>query len=315
MSNVVKIVALTLVALAVLLGVLAYRVAMQPAVPAAPAAVSAPVSKPVKTFPVVVASKAIAAGETLSRDMLKIEQWPVAFAQAYTNVDKLPGEIARFDIAQDTPVLSMYLMQGLAAYLQPGERAVAIALDEVSGAANRIQPGDYVDVFIQLNRGEEVGGSQTRLLQSRVRVLAYGLQSVDGPPPGTADKTSPQRNAAPAAARNAIVAVPVEQVNELLLAAKKGALQLALRAPKDEAVADTALFERRVPVLSARTDLSNEQKAELSIGVNRAFAGDSLPQLSGPAPVKEKPATRPRARSSGRSIEVIRGDSAQIVNY
>ncbi len=81
-------------------------------------------------------------------------------------------------------------------------------------------------------------------------VLAYGARSVDGAL--QAEDKSAKGGGAAAAARNAVLAVPVERVNELLLASRSGKLLMALRANGDEALPDPALFAARAPALPAR---------------------------------------------------------------
>ncbi|ALM84000.1 Flp pilus assembly protein CpaB [Bordetella sp. N] len=322
MSNVTKIVAVLLLLIALGLAYLAMRIAMQPPAPPSTAPAVVRSQDAVPTHPVVVAARAIEAGTQVDGAALTVAQWPVMPSGAFAAPADLANAVTRVAIQPGEPVTKFQLARGLANYLQPGERAVAIAVDEIIGASNRIRPGDSVDVFITLERGQEVGGTQARLLQSRVRVLAYGSQSLDGP--DADEKAAAQRNggAAPAP-RNAMLAVPVAQVNELLLAARSGRLQLALRAPDDATVPDPALFPARQPVLNARADLNVSQKTLAADDVNRAYAGDSLPQLSGPAPrveapvaaTKPAPAQRTARGGGGRSVEVVRGGQSEMVSY
>jgi len=314
MSTVTKIAAALLVLLALVLGVLAYRLAVRPAPPPAPRTDSAPARQ---AYPVVVAAKPIAAGTQIQADDLKVEQWLMRPDASYGSADKLLGEYVRLDIAAGQPLSDAFLSKGLARYLEPGQRAVTIAIDEISGAQNRVQPGDLVDLFFMLERNAEVPGSQTRLLQSRVKVLAFGAKSVDGPPrhDEKAASASGSSRTPPPAPRNAVLAVPVENVNELLLAAKSGRVQMVLRAPQDEAQPDPDLFVARAPVLVTRPGLSAAQQAQAKDAVNAAYAGEILPQLAGPAPAPE-PKARPAARTGGgRSIEVVRGTDVQAVRY
>lgn len=318
MTGVSKIFAAILLLAGVVLAGFSYYLSQRPApvpAPAPPSAVAdAPVQPavPAASHPVVLASSNIVAGTRLEKDMLKVQQWPIALTQGYVKVEDVVGEVARLDIAVGEPVTTQLLAQGLSRQLRPGERAIAIAVDEVVGAGNRVAPGDMVDVFFALKKNDEVQGSQVRLLQSRIRVLAYGTQSVDGPPPAD-DKASPQRASA-VTARSAVLAVPVADVNELLLATKAGQLQLALRSPEDEVIPDRDLFVQRKSVVPALATLSAEQRESLNDGPNRAYAGDSLAQLDAPAPQVAKKALA-SGSGGGRTIEVLRGDSAQRVRY
>ncbi|MBO9356675.1 Flp pilus assembly protein CpaB [Bordetella petrii] len=317
MTGASKILAAVLLAAGLVLAILAYYLASRPAPPPAPAVAAPVAAEPAPAgarYPVVLASSDIPAGTRLEAGMLKVQQWPVALSQGYAKPEDLVDEVARLDIAAGEPITAQVLAQGLARQLHAGERAVAVSVDEIVGAGNRIVPGDFVDVFFALKKDQEVQGSQVRLLQSRVRVLAYGAQSIDGPPVA-ADKPVVQRGSAAPAARSALLAVPVERVNELLLASRSGQLQLALRAPTDEALPDLDLFVPRQPVMPVRNDLTGEQRAALADAVNRAYAGDSLAQLDGPAPQAVKRSGAAAAGGGGRTIEILRGDSAQRVRY
>jgi pilus assembly protein CpaB len=187
-----------------------------------------------------------------------------------------------------------------------------------------VLPGDKVDVFFTMNREsgsgaeKEISDTQSRLLLPQVRVLAYGINSLDGPPPSAGkDDANNRGSSRDAKASNAMLAIPLESVNELLLATRSGKLQLALRSPKDEALPDIALFPKRAPLLQGRKDLTSEQRAQLAQAENRAYAGDSLTELSGSEATAEK---KPAPRTSGaparpRAIEVIRGGKSQMVPY
>lgn len=322
MSSLSKIIAGVLLAAGLVLAFVAWRLASAPPplapAPASPVATTppAPAEAPVKRYPVVVAAAAIPAGTRLEGDkQLRIDQWQVALSGSYSSIKPLQGAYTRVDLAAGDPLLPSMLAQGLARQLKPGERALAIAVDEVVGGANRIAPGDLVDVFFVVEKGLEIPGGQARLLQSQVRVLAYGAASVDGPEEKSLLPGPPGQPA-----RTAVLAVPVEHVNELMLASRAGRLQLALRPIGDDGKPDTRLFAQRSAVLPARADLTAEQLEQLQSGPNRAYAGDSLAQLDAPTPAA-KPVPAPAARpaparaGSGRTVEILRGEKSERVRY
>ena len=317
MSNLSKAIAGVLLVAGLVLAVIAWRlVAQAPHSPVATlvdGAESAAKSESV-LYPVVVAIAKIESGTRLDSGMLKLEQWPVPIAAGYRQVTALDGEMTRLSIGAGEPVTREMLAQGMQKQLLAGERALTIAIDEISGAASRIMPGDLVDIFFMLDKGAEVPFGQARLLQSRVRVLADGAQSLDGTP-SEEDKAAAQPHSAAAApARTAILAVPVDQVNELLLASRAGHLQLVLRSVDDSETVDTDLFTPRSVVLQARSGLDKEQREQLKSGANRAYAGDSLVQLSGPD-ASSNLAQPHAAGGRGRSVEIIRGNQAQSMSF
>lgn len=326
MSRFTKLLAIVLVLLAVLLGIFAYRLAVAPApVPAqAPTQVLPKAENDGPRFAVVVARAAVSAGVPIKSGDLEVAQWPVPLSQGFTSADTLVGKTLRRELAVGEPVTQDSVMTGLARHLGAGERAVTIGIDEIAGGANQVTPGDYVDVFFILDKNEETLGAQARLLQSRLRVLAYGLTSVDGPPASDEPNATGRSRPAQAPARTATLAVPIELVNELVLAGKSGRLQLALRSPTDEGQVDKTLFAARKPVLPGLSTLDTSQKAELEAPENKAYAGDSLIQLSNAAnmPGVKSPAAAaaaPRATNSGggggSSVQVWRGGKPEVLRY
>src|SRR5256885_5315757 len=54
-----------------------------------------------------------------------------------------------------TPLFEQQLLSGLALQLEPGQRALAIAIREQMAAGHHVRPGDFVDVYFTLDRSEE----------------------------------------------------------------------------------------------------------------------------------------------------------------
>lgn len=321
MSSLSKIVAGFLLVAGLVLAFVAWRLASAPASPpvsTSPApSTPAAAATPVQLYPVVVAQNPIPAGTRInSESMLTVAEWQAPLSGGYSTKAALEGAVTKVDIAKGDPLLPSLLAQGLARQLKSGERAVAIAVDEVIGGGNRVAPGDWVDVFFMIEKGQEVPGGQARLLQSQVRVLAYGKDSVDGPEEKSAGQ---QQGASTQPAKTAVLAVPIEHVNELILASRSGRLQLALRPLNDDSMPDAQLFAQRGTVLPVRADLSPEQREALKQGPNRAFAGESLVQLDGSTTAARAPTAPVRGASSGagggRTVEIVRGDKSERVRY
>ena len=321
MTRLTKVLAVVLVLAALLLGVIAYRLAVAPK-PVAPAPIAAQVRTPAaETFPVVVAHREIKAGSVIVQDDVRVVQWPVGVGQGFQDIATLEGKSLRRTLAAGEPVTQDLVMTGLAQLLEPGQRAVSVSVNDVVGNAAQIAPGDFVDVFFTLDKTEETPGAQARLLHPRIKVLTFGRASIDGPPPER-DATDNGRSGQ-SVARTATLAVPLESVNEILLGDKEGRLQYVLRPAKDETVEDRNLFPERLPVLAARSGLTPEQRAELQSPANRAYAGDSLMQLSNAAnaPNRTTPvaaAAAPRSGGGGgggNSIQIWRGGKPEVLRY
>lgn len=316
MSGVMKVVAVILLFLAAALIGLAVWLGMRPKpVPAPivlePRSEQAPA---MELHTVIVTAKALKAGERLSAEHLQLVQWPVVPSQGYEELAQLEGKVLRYDLDEGVPVLHSALARSLASYLEEGERAVTIAVDANSGANNRVSPGDLVDVFFTFSSSGEISNTQARLLLPRVRVLSYGRDSVAGPE--QAD-SSPSRQ--DSQARNAMLAVPEAAVNQILLAARSGNLQLVLRSPQDESLPDSDLFPEFATLMPTKKSLSAEQKQAVDSPSNRALAGLSLREfaLSAEQAQNQPQATQGTAGASvpERRAEVIRGGRVEVVQY
>ncbi|MCT8178332.1 Flp pilus assembly protein CpaB [Variovorax sp. CY25R-8] len=341
MINFTKIIAALLVLLAILLGGYAWMLSRQPA-PQAPAGASpAPAAakqsdKPqAPTFAVVVAAKPLAAGQEIPADALRVEQLTINPAGAFKETSALAGRVPVIDLGEGSPLLEGQLVSGLALRVEEGERAVAVRADEVMGVGNKVQPGDFVDVFVMLKSdGKDVDRSQARLLMARKRVLAFGNASVDGLPSkapadnrGGGNPAVQQRNNEPP--RTAVLAVPVQDINRLTAAESTGKLLLALRNPLDTAMPDPALFAELPTALQPQAPKRGEPPRPPLEGLNLAQAGLITSDLvsGGSAGARRAAATETRAvtrtapRSTGAGtragleVEMIRGDRSETVRY
>ncbi|MCP3021618.1 Flp pilus assembly protein CpaB [Cupriavidus basilensis] len=320
-SKQIRVLAIALLVLAALLALLAWRVARTPAKPAEPVAGST------QSYPVVVTVKPIEAGKPVPVDALKVEQLPINPAGAYTEVARVAGQVPLVGIGANVPVLESQLLAGLATQVKEGERAVAVAVDEVIGVGNQVQPGDFVDVFAVFRRdGQEIAGSQARMLLARLRVLAYGAGTVN-----EAVKPAPeQMMARREGAKTAVLAVPVANVGKLAIAQQTGRLLLALRNPDDPDVPTEGLFEDPAPVMQAKSQAKGGAPAAVLAPSDRAMAGvalsgiaggargDALPAKAAPSPVPAPAAIAQRAHGAGassvaqNSVEMIRGGKREI---
>jgi pilus assembly protein CpaB len=340
MIHLTKIVAAILVLLAIALGGYAWVLSRQPAKPppsaAAPAAASSSTAARVPTFPVVVASKPVAAGQAIAIDAVRVEQLPINPSGAFKETADVIGRVPVFDLGEGTPLLEGQLASGLAMRVEEGERAVAVKADEVMGVGNKVQPGDFVDVFVMLKSdGRDVDRTQARLLLSRKRVLAFGSASVDGLPSkvgeGRATPQQQQQQQRAEAARTAVLAIPVADINRLTLGESSGRLLLALRNPLDTALPDPALLAELPPALQPPAPKRGEAARGPLEGLDSAQAGLTAVDLvtgggaAGRRLLAESRAPNataaPRSPSTGArgrgvtEVEMIRGDRSETVRY
>ncbi|WP_175961548.1 Flp pilus assembly protein CpaB [Burkholderia pyrrocinia] len=306
-NNLTKIIAGLLIAIAVLLGIYAWMLGRSTPnpVPTQQTVAASPV-------PVVVATRVLPVGQPITADALKIQPTTPAPTGAFTDPSALVGRVPAADIPASSPVVAGALVSGLAEDVQPGERAVAVRVDETNAVGNRLRPGNFVDVFLNLKReggtmlDGEVSQTQARLLLSKVRVLSFG----DATPDRDSGNNNTGNNGQASGARIAVLAVPTAQIDALTLGEASGRLTFALRNPRDDELA--------MQTVAVRTDNKLSPSAI-------AAAGVSLQQLSGtprtpvanvnvpPLPSRLPPPVRPSG--SGGGIEVIRGGRSETVAY
>lgn len=315
MNKVTKLLAGLLLLAAVLIGLYALMLARQPK-PVEPQPVPAAVPSVVNPYAVVVASQPLLAGKPIPADAVRVEKLPFQPANSFSDSAEVVGKLPVTDIGTGVPLLQTHFSGGLAGQVAEGERAVAVNIDEGVAVGYRIKPGDFVDVFFILKQDNaEITPSQSRLLLSRLRVLATGATSVNE---GTSIV-----DAVRGPARTVVLAVPIHDINKLTLAQHAGRLTLALRNPKDQDIPSEALFPEPVAVLQARdfkagsTDAASGKVLSRDLAnepVNRAFAGTSLPGLSAKndgVTVRSGPVTRGRAPVAAEGVEIIRGGVRQ----
>jgi pilus assembly protein CpaB len=328
MINLTKIIAAVLVLLAFALGAYAWMLSRQPPPPVAVApSAAAPGKAPqAQTFAVVVAAKPLPAGQPIPADALRIERLTINPVGAFQETGPLAGRVPVMDLGEGTPLLQGQLVSGLALRVTEGERAVAIKADEIMGVGNKVQPGDFVDVFLMLKSdAKDIDRSQARLLLSRKRVLAYGSASVDGLPSKMDKNGAAQQAQRAEPARTVVLAVPVDDINRLTLAENSGRLLLALRNPTDMSEPDPKLFAELPTALQPPPPKAGEPRRPPLEGLDRAQAGVTTadfvtggkPSASRtPAIAAVRPSTARTSDSRGAlKVEVIRGDRSETINY
>ncbi len=173
---------------------------------------------------------------------------------------ELKGALLRHPVTSGTVVIADDVILPnapgfLAATLKPGMRAVSVAVDDVSGNAGLIQPGDYVDVLLtqqmerKTNSPDLAVSSET--VVEHVRVLASG-SDISRPKVGDTAEHNDR-------ARTVTLEVTPHVGEVVAVAARLGSLSLALRSfateSRNPSAAGTAIASatsstdaQRVPV-------------------------------------------------------------------
>lgn len=180
--------------------------------------------------PVLVASQDIPARSPITAAMVSVTQRPASVVEpdAIADPKQAVGAIALITIPKDSTIsqskIGTAANAALPVRLQPGMRAVSIAIDKVKGVSGLAQPGDRVDVIAIPPRQ---GGDPPRALTilRGVRILALGA---------TLENTSATPSPEEQNSTTATLEVTPQQADLLAAADQNTVLRLALRSPKEK---------------------------------------------------------------------------------
>lgn len=270
--------------------------------------------------PVVVARQDIPAFQSVSADDLDVEMVRIAPPQAYARVEDVLGLTPQTPIQAGQWLDRLHFQPGgdIARLLRPGERAVAIAIDEVSSGGGFLQPGDVVDVM--MFAPGDASGASAQVVMKALRIVGMGTQAVVArPEPALAtpasssvqgDAATTQVSGTPGMsrdalrqARTAVLAVAEKDVTRLMLASNIGVLRLAIRPPADQDGA-TLLVEGSGPTTAATNRL-----VRASVLTGSSAAPRTQPRQTGPASatISPRPILKDSTNATTGSVTVYRG--------
>jgi pilus assembly protein CpaB len=188
-----------------------------------------------------------------------------AIVHGAADAPELKGALLRHAVSSGTVLVATDVILPsaagfLAATLKPDMRAVSVAVDDVSGNAGLIQPGDYVDLLLtqQMDRRTDQPdlAVSSETVVEHVRVLAVGSE-ITRPKNGDSPDVLSNR------ARTVTLEVTPRMGEVVAVAARLGSLSLALRsfatASRDPAVAAPASSALPAPVWAG--DISRAVRA------------------------------------------------------
>ena len=186
---------------------------------------------------IVVAVCDLAPQTLLTGEMLTMKKVPADYrhTQAIQKIDDAVGCISLTSLVKDEPLLTSKLAtpgevkNGLAYLVPVGKRAISIAVNEVSGLAGLLQPGDRVDVAAIMSFPDGRGGEEVSALivVQNIPILAVGKQM---------DEKGKKIGSESGEQKTITLAVTIKEAQALLLAGQKGSLRLLLRSPVDDSM-------------------------------------------------------------------------------
>ena len=176
---------------------------------------------------IVVARSDIAFGAPITFEMVRLQNWPEEAVppEAFTSLEEVLGATgqeprrARRSMVPGEPIVRSKASQfgekvTIADIIDPAKRAMAIRVNDVSGVAGFVTPGDRVDVLLT-RRTEGSNMVTTTVLQD---IVVRGI-----------DQLADQDRDQPNVARTVTVEVSPDEAQRLALAQQAGTLGLTLR--------------------------------------------------------------------------------------
>ena len=230
---------------------------------------------------IVVASGTMAFGATIAAGDVREIHWPANARPegAFSTVAELLKDGRRVVLSpfvRDEPIVASKVSApngraSLSTVIEPGKRAVTVAVDDVRGVAGFIFPGDFVDVALTRTNSNVGPQDYSEVILQHVKVLAI-------------DQLAGERQERPTVAKAVTLEVTPEQALKTLLATNVGRLSLILRQPAEVAITD----EKRI----TERDLSNVFEPEKPAPV----------QPEPPAKARDsRPDPRKNAKGDGRA--------------
>lgn len=211
---------------------------MPPVINTAPVA---PIEDPTRQAVIVLAHD-VPPFVALTAADLTVEKLKTIPAGSLTTLDQAVGRMPWRALQAGTWLTDESFSAGgnLSRMIRADERALAVAVDEVTGAGGQLNPGDYVDVMLYLRseNGNPQPSAQTVI--PALRLLGVGDQlglTNDGKPGSpvavTAEDKAKQQQSR-ASARTVLLAVPEQLMSRLVLAVQAGNLRLAVRSADEQ---------------------------------------------------------------------------------
>jgi pilus assembly protein CpaB len=189
----------------------------------------------IPTTKVVVAASDLDVGADLTKDTVRIIEWPssAAPANAISDPEQVIGRGLVVPMIQNEPFLELKMAPkdagaGLPPAIPPGLRAVSVKVNEVIGVAGYVLPGTRVDVVATVSPTQSASDMTSKVILTNVEVLTAGT------------KIERQKDKdEPIAVTVVTLLVDPDQSERLTLASTEGKIQLALRNPLDKATPAT----------------------------------------------------------------------------
>ncbi len=203
---------------------------------------------PADTTKVLVAGIDLPSGSLIQANSLLFRDWPRSaidensfVVEGQATLEDFQGAVVRSGIRSGQPVAKSNLIKRnesgfLAAVLKPGMRAVTVTVNEGTGVAGFVFPGDTVDLVLSHTIQIKHAVDNSTHPHDVSETLFHGIRVI------AVDQRAGDQEQLPAVSRVVTLEVTPEQSEGITLAQKMGEIRLVLRAlAKTEDGAEAAL--------------------------------------------------------------------------
>ncbi|GEQ99921.1 hypothetical protein JCM17845_05450 [Iodidimonas gelatinilytica] len=194
------------------------------------------IEKPAESTKVLVAATQLGIGKIIAREDFQWQSWPDErlhdsyLVNGLVNAEEFVGHVVRTAVRAGEPITRAQLVapgaQGfLAAALTPGMRAVTVPINNISGVAGFIFPGDRVDLIMNHEITDSEGNNRTasETVMENLRILAIDTRTNNAP---SEDGTAPS----PQVGSTATLEVTPKIAEKITVVTSIGSLTLSLRS-------------------------------------------------------------------------------------
>ncbi|ATW26023.1 Flp pilus assembly protein CpaB [Candidatus Formimonas warabiya] len=178
---------------------------------------------------IVVAAQDIPAKTKITEKMVAFKEIPQSYQhpKETTHAEDVVNRILLIPVTAGESIMINQVLdaddrtEGLAFIVPKGKRALTVPVDEVSGIAGLLKPGDSVDVLATVVINEV---AYTSVPLQDIEVLAVGKEM---------DEKSDTSQKDPKEYKTVTLAVTFTQAKRLMMASQRGVIRLMLRSPID----------------------------------------------------------------------------------
>lgn len=305
-ARTLKIIAALLIISAVFMGIIGYKISQEDSSKSRLASQAQAVNATEQTNfayaqKLLIANRSMDKGEIVTAEDMQLIPYPLIvegsfIKQADLINKKLESKIAVGSIFRQS---DFEKQSTLAPHVSPGYRALAIKVDEASGAGGFLKPGDRVDVIFTTRASKETyNKSMSRRLLKNVRLLAFGTdvesdeKAIVVTDSGKKSKSSDEKISGKSS-RSAVLEIALDDIGVLALAEESGQLRLVALGEADIDEENTANEQMNAQI---ETEFSKDK--HISDADKTAFIRDVTGLTPPPRP---------------KSVYVYSGDSVETI--